>query len=174
MLYEKFQNLTDERIIASLIGISKSKFASLTHAFTNSYHDMQEERLQKGEIKRVQAGGQKGHLDTFDKKLFFILFYLKTYPTFDVLGFQFGFSGGHAHAHVSQLLPVLERALAAMNVLPERTADTPEAFRQLIEKYSDIIIDGVECACVRPQDELDQKAHFSGKKKTYGQSSSHI
>lgn len=168
MIYEKFQKLTDERIIASLIGMSKPKFITLAKAFEAAYHTIQEERFQNGEIKRIQAGGQKGHLDTIEKKLFFILFYLKTYPTFDVLGFHFGFSGGHAHAHVNQLLPVLGRSLADLNMLPERVANTPEEFKQLIEKYNDIAIDGVECACVRPQDQSAQEAYYSGKKKTHG------
>ena len=41
---------------------------------------------------------------------------------------------------------------------------TPAEFLQLVEKYGDIIIDGLECSCVRPQDEELQKARFSGKK----------
>jgi len=44
--------------------------------------------------------------------LFFVLFYLKTYPTFDVLGFHFGLSARHAHDHVEFLMRILERALA--------------------------------------------------------------
>lgn len=168
MIYERFTKLTDERVIASLIGMTQSKFITLTQVFAEADRKYQEERLRNGEIKRIQSGGQKGHLDTYEKQLFFILFYLKTYPTFDVLGFHFGFSGGHAHAHVNHLLPVLERSLATLKTLPGRTVDSPEEFRQLIEKYSHIMIDGVECACVRPQDPQVQEAHYSGKKKTYG------
>ncbi|BBA35302.1 uncharacterized protein sS8_3364 [Methylocaldum marinum] len=93
------------------------------------------------------------------------MYYLKTYPTFDVLGFHFGFSGGHAHAHIDRLLPVLVRALTSLNVMPERTLTTPEEFSQLIDQYKNIAIDGVEVACVRPQDETEQEKHYSGKKK---------
>jgi hypothetical protein len=143
----------------------KSKFISLAAAFKSADVAIQQERVKSGEIKKIQSGGVKGNLDAYEKKLFFVLFYLKTYPTFDVLGFHFGFSGGHAHAHIDRLLPVLLRSLADMSLVPEREAKTPEYFTQLIDKYNDIVIDGVECACVRPQDKEAQEACYSGKKK---------
>jgi hypothetical protein len=167
MIYEKIDNLDDEkhgRIIKSLIGMDRSKFKKLAKAFASAYDTIQQGRLLEGEIKQVPSGGRKGHLDTPDKKLFFVLYYLKTYPTFDVLGFHFGFSSGHAHGHVDALLPVLLRSLSDLGVLPLRAPGTPEEFAQLIEKYGDIAIDGLECACVRPQDKELQEDRYSGKK----------
>ena len=93
-----------------------------------------------------------------------IEYYLKTYPTFDVLGFHFGLSSGHAHNHVENLMPVLLRSLSDLGVLPDRSPGTPAEFLQLVEKYGEIIIDGMECPCVRPQDDELQKARYSGKK----------
>ena len=167
MAYERFKKLDGnkhDRKIKSVIGMSLSKFNILLVAFAAAYDAVQRERCHQGELKQVPTGGPKGHLDTFEKKLFFILHYLKTYPTFDVLGFHFGFSSGHAHSHVENLLPVLLRSLSDLGVLPARSPGTPEEFAQLVEKYGDIIIDGMECACVRPQDAELQKARFSGKK----------
>jgi hypothetical protein len=165
VIYENFSKVTDGRIVASLIGMPKAKFTALVKVFESAALAMDRERVEKGEIKHVKQGGPKGHLDSYEKKLFFVLYYLKTYPTFDVLGFHFGFSGGHAHAHIDQLLPVLGRALTILNAMPERTLTTPEEFSQIIEKYKNIAIDGVECACVRPQDKTEQEKHYSGKKK---------
>jgi hypothetical protein len=168
MIYENFNKLDDEkhgRIIKSLIGMSRSKFDRLAAAFAVAYDSIQMERLQRGEIKQVPSGGPKGHLDTFEKKLFFTLYYLKTYPTFDVLGcFHFGLSSGHAHDHLEVFLPILLRSLSDLGVLPARRPGTPEEFAQLVEQYGDIAIDGMECACVRPQDDELQQARFSGKK----------
>ena len=169
MIYERFSKITDDRIVASLIGMPKAKFTALVKAFEAADLASQQERVNAGEIKHLKLGGRKGHLDTSEKKLFFVLYYLKTYPTFDVLGFHFGFSGGHAHAHIDRLLPVLRRSLADLDVLPERAAGTPGEFSQLIDQYKNIAIDGVECACVRPHDQAEQEKHYSGKKKTYGQ-----
>lgn len=165
MIYEKFDSITDDRIVASLIGMSKAKFISLAKAFESASLEIDRERVQKGEIKQVKQGGPKGYIDSHEKKLFFILYYLKTYPTFDVLGFHFGFSGGHAHAHVDKLLPVLSRALDNLGLMPSRQPTNPAEFRQALEKYKNIAIDGVECPCARPQDDTAQKAHYSGKKK---------
>jgi hypothetical protein len=167
MIYEEFEKLDSDRTINAVIGMNKEKFDELVIAFEKASIDLQEERLKNGEIKRIQSGGNKGFLDTFRKQLFFILFYLKTYVTFDVLGFHFGLSGGNAHDHVKQLLPVLERSLAILNMLPSRPPQSPEEFIQLIEKLDDIVIDCTECACVRPQDEEQQKAKYSGKKKRH-------
>jgi hypothetical protein len=167
MAYETFIKLDavkHDRTIKSLIGMSRSHFDKLAAAFTLAYDTVQLERLQQGEIKQVPSGGPKGYLNTFDKQLFFVLYYLKTYPTFDVLGFHFGLSGGHAHTHLEALLPVLQRALWDLGVLPARSPGTPEEFAPLIDQYCDIAIDGMECAGVRPQDEECQKARFSGKK----------
>lgn len=164
MIYEKFEKETSERTIKALIGINKPHFYKLRDTFSQAYIEHQNERVRNGEIKNIRRGGPKGHLDSLDKKLFFLLYYLKTYCTFDVLGFHFGFSAGHAHEHVTHLMPVLERSLALLNVLPARAFANPEELKQLVEKYGDILIDGVEMACVRPQDDERQKAHYSGKK----------
>jgi len=164
MIYEKFNNITDDRIVASLIGMPKAKFTALVETFETALLEIDRERVERGEIKQVKQGGPKGYLDTVEKKLFFILYYLKTYPTFDVLGFHFGFSGGHAHAHVDKLLPVLGRALEQLGLMPQRLPTTPSEFNKLLEKYKDVVIDGVECACVRSQDPSVQKDHYSGKK----------
>jgi hypothetical protein len=168
VIYEKFNAITDDRIVASLIGMPKAKFIALVKAFESAALEIDQERVQTGEIKQVKQGGPQGYLDSGEKKLFFILYSLKTYPTFDVLGFHFGFSGGHAHAHVERLLPVLGRALNHLKLMPERQPIIPEEFCKMLEKYKNIAIDGVECPCVRPQDDTAQEEHYSGKKKTYG------
>ena len=167
MAYEKFKKLDaklHDRTIKALVGMSREKFDRLAEAFPAAYASIQLDRLQRGEIKQLPSGGPKGYLDSFEKKLFFILYYLKNYPVFDVLGFHFDLSSGHAFDHVEALLPVLLRSLENLGVMPERLPGTPEEFSQLVEKYGDIAIDGLECACVRPQDDVLQKERFSGKK----------
>ena len=78
MAYERFINLDGEkhdRMIKATIGMSRLKFDILATAFAAAYDSIQLERLQRGEIKQVPSGGPKGNLDTFAKKLFFILYY---------------------------------------------------------------------------------------------------
>ena len=167
MLYDDFEKLTDEkhgRTIRAVIGIGRSKFDLLAKAFATEFLATQQDRHTKKEIKQIPSGGPKGNLDTPEKKLFFTLLYLKTYPTFDMLGFLFRFSAGHAHSHLEKLLPVLTRSLSSLGMLPARTPGTPQEFSQLVEAYGNIAIDGLESACVRPQDKSLQEARYSGKK----------
>jgi len=164
MILEKYLNLNKPRIEKSVVGLTKDQFLRLSESFNQTYHEMQNERLVNGDIRRLPKGGALGMLDTPQKMLFFILYYMKTYCTFDVLGFTFGFSSGHAHDHIKRIFPILKRTLMTLEVLPIRTISSVEELMQLIEKHGEIILDGVECACVRPQNDETQKAHYSGKK----------
>jgi hypothetical protein len=164
MVFEKFINLSNPRVEKSVVGLTKVQFLKLSEFFDKTYHEIQNERLINGQIRRLPKGGASGVLDNPQKMLFFILYYMKTYCTFDVLGFTFGFSSGHAHDHIKRIFPVLKRTLMALDVLPVRTISSVEELMQLVEKHGKIILDGVECSCVRPQDAEAQKAHYSGKK----------
>jgi hypothetical protein len=108
----------------------------------------------------LAVGGKKGVFSSHEERLFFVLFYLKTYPIFDVLGFHFGLSAGHAHDYIKFFTRVLNRALSDLEMLSEQEIESPEDMRQLLDKTDDIIIDGVESRCVRPKNE--EKQNISG------------
>ena len=164
MIFEKFKQLTTDRTVKAMIGMSRDKFDRLVVDYAQAFRELQLERVQTKEIKRLPAGGGKSVFNNHEKRLFFLLFYLKTYPTFDVLGFHFGLSAGHAHDYVAAFMPVLQRALDALEAFPQRTFETVEDFQQAIEKYSEIAVDGVEMSCVRPRDAEQPSARYSGKK----------
>ncbi|WP_226889917.1 helix-turn-helix domain-containing protein [Nostoc sp. MG11] len=63
-------------------------------------------------------------------KLFFILFYFKCYPTFDLAGLIFDIHRSQAHEWMHRLQPILEKTLSEKLVLPERKLDSIEAFLQ--------------------------------------------
>ena len=102
--------------------------------------------------------------DSDETRLFFLLFYLKTYPTFDVLGFHFELSAGHAHDYIQEFMPILEHALKTRHAYPKRTFKSVKDFGQAIENYNEIYMDGAEISCVRPQDKQEQEERYSGKK----------
>ena len=81
----------DPRAIKALTGLSYQEFTDLLPVFERALERVQ---MEKPNRKRNPGGGQKGHLKTGEAKLFFILFYFKTYPTFDILGFLSGKSRG--------------------------------------------------------------------------------
>ncbi|EJP05548.1 DDE family endonuclease domain protein [Leptospira interrogans str. UI 13372] len=67
----------------ALLGVSKQEFKTLCVPFGLSYLSLKEE------IKHNFTKGRKSILQDIEENLFFILFYLKTYPTYDVLGAVF-------------------------------------------------------------------------------------
>jgi hypothetical protein len=167
IIFEQFNRLKVDRQIKALIGMSRDKFDALVRVFTDSNRLIQQERLHNKEIKRLPSGGPKRILDTTEKQLFFTLYYLKTYPTFDVLGFHFDLSAGHAHDYLVYYLKVLEHSLNKLEKLPKRTFANVDEFRHVIDKYSEIIIDAFDVPCVRPSDNERQRVRYSGKKKRH-------
>jgi hypothetical protein len=167
MIFEKFKSLNNDRMIKATIGMSRERFDQLAIDFTVAFQEHKVDRLRKKEIKRLPAGGLNGVFDSDEKRLFFILFYLKTYPTFDVLGFHFDLSAGHAHDYIKEFMPILKRTLEARNLYPKRAFETIDQFKQAIEKYNETYLDGVEISCVRPQDKEEQSERYSGKKTPY-------
>ncbi|HUV80121.1 MAG TPA: transposase family protein, partial [Candidatus Bathyarchaeia archaeon] len=78
------------------------------------------------------------------EKLFFILFYYKCYPTFDVLGLLFDLDRSNACLNVQKLTLMAENVLEKKMVLPERKISTVEAFLELFPGVKDLFIDGTE------------------------------
>ena len=85
--------IRDERQMKALTGLSQAQFDHLLPVFSDIYRATQqqtyEEGVESGTRRRHPGGGSKGKLPTMAEKLQFVLYYYKTYPTFDVLGTQF-------------------------------------------------------------------------------------
>ena len=100
-------------------------------------------------------------------KLFFILFYFKCYPTFDVAGLLFDLHRSGSHEWMHRLQTVLETALGQKMVLPERKVDSIEAFLLRFPGVKRLMIDGTKRPVQRPQDPEQQQLNYSGKKKRH-------
>ncbi len=99
-----------------------------------------------------------------DEKLFFILFYLKCYPTVDMLAFFFQCDRGSACRSVHRLIKVLEKALGKKQVLPKRKISSVEEFFKIFPEAKEVLVDGTERAIRRPKDNETQRNNYSGKK----------
>ena len=159
----------DDRQFKALTGLTRAAFEKLLTFFTASYHEIKWEEYErhKDSRQRKPGGGQKGRLDTMEKKLFFILYYLKVYPTFDVLGDRFALDRSKACTNVHKLMPVLLRALDKAGVLPARQFESVEEMQAAFAGITDLLIDATERPRQRPQDDQAQRAHYSGKKKCH-------
>lgn len=159
--------LQDDRQARALIGLSLEAFNIILAAFIIDLKEAQSKNGKRKTKKRRQrkpGGGRKSAIGLPECQLFFILFYLKNYPTYDVLSFTFNISRSCACESVQRLLPVLIKTLKNLKVLPKRMSDPPEELTQLIESADKIMIDATERPIQRPKKEARQKKHFSGKK----------
>lgn len=150
------------RLCRALIGMSHQEFSDLVPVFETSLIEF---RMQKPHRKRKVGAGQKGVLNTIESKLFFILFYLKTYPTFDVLGFLTDKERSHACEAVRLYAHVLKIALGRELALPKRKIASVDEFFALFPDAKDVFLDGTERSIQRPKNSRRQKKTYSGKKK---------
>jgi hypothetical protein len=159
----------DDRQFKALTGLSRVAFHKLLAVFAVCYQEMIQENYEenKDKRKRKPGAGQKGRLNTPEKKLFFILYYLKNYPTFDVLGYHFVLDRSKACTNVGKILPALLKALDRLGVLPKRQFKTVAELRAAFEGISDLFIDATERAHCRPKDQQAQRQKYSGKKKQH-------
>jgi len=155
--------LKNNRLCKALTGFSGSEFEELAIEFEWNLNESR--RTSKPDRKRKVGGGRKGVLPGSKEKLFAILMYLKTYPTYDVLGFILDCVRSKAFRHVHQLLPVLEQTLKRKLVLPERKINSVEEFLQKFPEVRDVFLDGTERKVQKPVNKKKRNKLYSGKKK---------
>ena len=110
--------------------------------------------------QRAVGAGAKGKLAGAARKLAFMLFYLKGYPTFDVLSFRFALdrSAGCRWGH--KLLPVRERVLGRQRVLPQRKITSLAEFTAAFPGATEVLVDGMERPIQRPKKASTNRKHY--------------
>jgi len=160
--------LKNNRILKSLTGLSIEKFKELVPYFEIILKEENGKRIENDKNRQRKAGGgTKATLDSSEAKLFYILFYVKVYPTFDLAGFIFDVNRSQTNRWMHQLLPILEKALDRRVVLPKRKIENVEAFIKSFPEIKDIFIDGTERRVERSSDKKQQRLDYSGKKKSH-------
>ena len=115
-----------DRLLRALIGFNGKAFDALLPIFSEIYEQTCFSQPRQGAV----GGGRKARLRHIESKLFFILFYFKCYPTFDIAGLVFDLHRSDAHEWMHRLQTVLETALGQKMALPERKLDSIEVFKQ--------------------------------------------
>ena len=143
----------DDRQFRALTGLSRAAFDKLLPIFTENFHRTAQERYEQHHAKRQRkpGAGQKGKLATMEKKLFFSLYYFKTYPTFDVLGDRFGLDRSKACTNIHRLTPIVTATLNQLGVLPKRKFDQVEELTAAFADVEKLLIDATERPCCRPR-----------------------
>lgn len=157
--------LYSNRACLSLTGLRVAEFQDLVESFRLNWEEYAHSR--KPNRKRKIGGGRTGQLGTVEEKLLFALFYLKSYPTYDVLAFIVQFHRTRACQWALTLLPILEKTLGRKLVLPERKISSVEEFLRKFPEAKDVFGDGSERRIQRPKSRKRQNKTYSGKKKTH-------
>ena len=165
-----YQRLNERpRLFLALTGLTPVEFRHLLPAFERAYMELYPVRLTlQGQPRHRAAGaGRHSRLGSSADKLLFLLVYLKTYPLQAVLGELFGLSTTRANYWLQRLLPVLQRALDRLGVLPDRDRQRGACQARRTRESRKLIIDATERRRQRPKKPEKQALHYSGKKKTH-------
>lgn len=157
--------LRSDRSCLALTGLKVTEFEELVVQFAHVYG---QEKIKRKKDRQVSfVAGRIGHLRTIEEKLFFVLFYLKSYPTFDVLGFFFNLDKSNSNRNVQFLSQVLQITLGRKLALPKRRINSVEEFFRFFPEAKDVFIDGTERRIQRPKDKKSRDKLYSGKRKTH-------
>ena len=150
-------------------GLTHDEFMRVLPAFVAAYTACYPlDNTWQGKVRQRQVGGgAKGILAQMEDKLLFILVYQKTNPLQTMHGLQFDLSQPQTHYWIHHLLPILQHALADLDMAPERDASRVATSDLTLEGAPNLAIDGTERRRQRPQDTIAQKEHYSGKKKAH-------
>jgi DDE superfamily endonuclease len=162
--------IRDDRQMKALTGLSQDQFDRLLPFFSAIYETTQQQAYEaggdSGTRRRKPGGGSKGKLPTMAEKLQFVLYYYKTYPTFDVLGTQFAMARSKAHENLHKLSPILYDTLVHLDLMPYRELSTPEELKGALQGGERLLIDATERAYHRSQEAVKQREHYSGQKNS--------
>jgi hypothetical protein len=157
------------REFLSATGLTHEEFLRLLPAFEAAYtacYPLDKTWHGKARCRKV-GGGAKGRLAQLEDKVLFILVYEKTNPLQTLHGLHFGLSQPQTPYWIHRLLPVLRRALAVLNMAPERDASRVATSPRMLEGTPAGALDGTERRRQRPTEAAQQTAHYRGKKKAH-------
>ena len=160
--------ITDDRQMRALTGLDLAAFCALAEPFVAGCQQEADARFSEQRPRQRRAGGgRKGVLASPEQKLLFILYYLKAYPTFDVLAATFGLPRSKACEHAHHLAKALEHTLRPLGVLPARAIDSLAQLQAVFADVPVLLLDATERPCQRAQAAADRPADYAGKKKTH-------
>lgn len=153
-------------IFRNLTGIPLALFDQLLDDLRPAFTADRRRRLDHPDRQRAFGGGDDFDLEPDDQFLLTI-FWLRHYPTQEVLGYLFGVSDSTAKRAIDRCLPLLEKAGKDTMRLPDPGRGRRKNLSALLKDTPDVavIIDTFEQPVQRPRKR--QKRFYSGKKKRH-------
>ena len=150
-------------------GLTDEEFQVLLPSFEKSYQlsPKPKKKTAKKKKERQSGGGRKAKLLDLSDKLLFVLIYQKTAQLQTMHGLQFGLSQPQTNYWIHRLLPVLQRSLSEIGMMPERVGEKVAETIEASEGGANLSLDATERGLQRPVNEEKQREKYSGKKKTH-------
>lgn len=161
-------------LFQSLIGMDVNTFEVLFADFeaADRVAHTASGQTRDGRPRRRAPGGGRHHALTPRDRLLMALFWLRVYPTYEVLGFFFGLHKANAYRNTVDVLVVLaglgDFSFDRPDCQPDRTPlGSPEAVMDAFPMVR-LVVDTKEQRIRRPQGKYEvQKPYYSMKKKAH-------
>jgi len=154
-------------LFPAAIGMTQAQFNLLVPLFKRAYVKCWYQKAWSFNRVRSVGGGRKPVLRYTRERLFFILFYYKTYPTFRLASILFGVDKETTHRWKVFLEQVLWMTLGHQLTLPKQKVRTLTGMMEVFPDLQEFIIDATERRIQRSQDQTTQEFYYSGKKKCH-------
>lgn len=149
-----------------VLGIDYLQFLQLLEQ-ANLKHYQHQNEVEKQKVRvNVKGGGRKPILSVAEE-ICLCLFYLRHYPTFEILGLHFDISKTEANDTVHYWLKLLRGLLPASLIEEKESNNSDFAIVQEWLSGFELIVDSLEQARERPEDNEEQRSYYSGKKKQH-------
>lgn len=155
MDFSIYHNAKNDRQYQAATGLDQDQFEQLFAHFESFYTPKSGSPI----------GGSNAPVLT-DKReaLFFILHYLKAYPTLHNMAIYFGMSDYSVSSYIELLKPCLKAAIQVQNPESRDIFRDQQTFDKHFEGVEDIVIDVTEIPIERAVNKQVQEIRYSGKK----------
>ena len=157
MAFSIFHNAKNDRQYKAATGLDQQQFAQLFALFAPHYTPKSLSDIPYAPVP-VLTDKQEA--------LFFILHYLKAYPTLHNMAIYFGMSEYAVSTYVALLKPCLKAALCEQKEAERFLFQDQKTFDKHFEGVTDLVIDVTEIPVERAVNEQVQEKRYSGKKNS--------
>jgi DDE superfamily endonuclease/Helix-turn-helix of DDE superfamily endonuclease len=149
-----------------LLGIDNQQFQALLSQ-AELRHGERQKALESEKVYINTKGGGRQSILSIQEEICLCIYYLRQFPTFEVLGLQFGVSKTVANDRFHYWLNILEDLLPSS--LLEQLKNQQNEDKMIEEMLTEfrLIVDSFEQPRERPEENQAQQEVFSGKKKMH-------
>jgi hypothetical protein len=152
-----YHNLKNAKKFKASTGLSQEQFNELLPYFEKHY---------KTKSKNPYPNTPTPALTNKSEALFFVLHYLKAYPTLENMALYFDIEVNTVSNYLKYTKTALKAALKELNCLVFTIFKDQKEFDEAFEGIDDLVIDCTEIPVQRPKDSDVQSFVYSGKKNS--------